>query len=94
MMTFLKHLAIALPLGLIGVPVVIMSLFETNRELGLVDREDLFLVITSLFIFIAIPCVCYYLIRVKDISKWVLLNWLFGCAGIMELLFLFMLAYS
>ena len=42
MMTFLKHLAIALPLGVIGVPVLIMSLFSTNRgeTKYVVDKEN------------------------------------------------------
>ena len=93
-MNFLKHFALALTLGLIGVPALIMLLFDTNKELELVDREEQFLVFTSLFLFIAIPCVCFYLIRTKGISKWVFLNWLFGCAGIMGMLFLFFVAFS
>ena len=94
MKTFLKHLALALPLGMIGVPVFILLLLTTSREFGLVNREDTFLVITALSLFTAIPCVCYYLVRVKEVSRWVFLNWLFGIIGIMEVVFLFVVAYS
>ena len=94
MKTFLKHLALAMPLGMIGVPALILFLLVTSREFGLVKREDTFLIVTSLSLFTAIPCVCYYLIRKKEISRWVLLNWLFGIIGIMEVAFLLIVAYS
>lgn len=56
------------------------------------DEDDVLLVMTSLVLFIAIPCVCFHLIRKRHVSRWGLLNWLLSNVGMAYMLLLFAFA--
>lgn len=92
-LTFLKHLAIALLIGMLGVPILMFLLLLTNVEFGIVDSQPNFLIVLSLLLLTAVPCVCFYLIRKKRVSKWVLLTGITSSIAIVYIDILCAIAY-